>query len=232
MDLTPITYLVTCHDESDTLRNLLAYLKTALVESLVKGDEVVVVDDFSTNKETVTILDEYRRTTGFNVLQHKLDNNYGEHKNWGNQQCKGAWIFQIDGDELPSQVLTGDNLRMILYSNPETELFFVPRINDFQGVNAQHARTWGWQLTESPMTGRPRVNFPDYQGRIYKNAPERIKWERRLHEKIEGHKKYAYLPAAEEFALLHVKTIEKQVETNLRYNKAFTEAENRGYKLK
>lgn len=75
------------------------------------------------------------------------------------------------------------------------------------------------------------VNAPDYQGRIYKNEPSRIKWDRRLHEKIEGHTKYAALPAAVEFSLYHDKTIERQVKTNERYNEKFTESENKGHRV-
>lgn len=75
------------------------------------------------------------------------------------------------------------------------------------------------------------VNAPDYQGRIYKRDPERIKWDRRLHEKIEGHKDYARLPDDYDLALYHDKTIQTQVKTNVRYNEWFTEEENRGFVL-
>ena len=75
----------------------------------------------------------------------------------------------------------------------------------------------------------PLVNVLDFQGRIYRNIPERIKWDRKLHEKIIGHKQYSFLPAEEEWALYHDKTIEKQIETNLRYNQVFTESDNKGH---
>jgi hypothetical protein len=76
------------------------------------------------------------------------------------------------------------------------------------------------------------VNAPDPQGRIYKKVSDRIKWDRRLHEKIEGHQSYAFLPSDDEsFALWHRKTIEKQLQTNLRYNTAFTIDENKGHKV-
>ena len=52
---------------------------------------------------------------------------------------------------------------------------------------------------------------------------------RRLHEKIEGYKTFVTLPTEEEWALYHDKTIERQIETNLNYNKRFTEAENHGH---
>lgn len=167
----------------------------------------------------------------FSLHQHRLDNNYGAHKNYGNTLCKGGWIFQIDGDELPTPTLLG-NLSDIIESNPEVELIYVPRVNDFRGVNEEKARPWGWRLSPSPScNGRLVVNWPDYQSRIYKNEPARIRWDRRLHEKIEGHKQYSFLPAEEDLALYHDKTIEKQLETNLRYNKEFSVADNQGHKV-
>jgi hypothetical protein len=75
------------------------------------------------------------------------------------------------------------------------------------------------------------VNAPDYQSRIYKRDPSRIKWDRRLHEKIEGFDTIATLPADEEFALYHDKTIETQLKTNKRYNEWFTQEENRGHNV-
>ena len=75
------------------------------------------------------------------------------------------------------------------------------------------------------------VNMPDYQGRLYMRIPGRIRWDRKLHEKIEGHKEYGFLPADEELALYHDKTMAKQLETNLRYNKDFSVDDNKGHKV-
>lgn len=76
----------------------------------------------------------------------------------------------------------------------------------------------------------PIVNAPDPQGRLFKNLP-RIEWKRRLHEKIEGARTYVHLPAVYELSLHHNKTIEKQIQTNIKYNKLFTEEENKGFKV-
>jgi hypothetical protein len=103
-----------------------------------------------------------------------------------------------------------------------------PRINDFIGVNHQNATQWGWRLT--PYENRFIVNWPDPQGRLFKNIPN-LRWERRLHEKIEGAKTFTYLPYEYDYSLYHYKTIEKQIETNLKYNKQFTSQENQGFKL-
>ena len=80
----------------------------------------------------------------------------------------------------------------------------------------------------------PLVNWDgncggDYQTRIFKNLPY-IRWKGRLHERIMGNKTYAFLPKDENYALIHTKTIEKQIETNLRYNKEFSKEDNLGLK--
>jgi hypothetical protein len=75
------------------------------------------------------------------------------------------------------------------------------------------------------------VNAYDHQGRLFKNEPDRIKWVGKLHERIEGNKNFVYLPADESLSLYHDKTIEKQIETNLRYNRDFTKQENKGFNL-
>ena len=50
----------------------------------------------------------------------------------------------------------------------------------------------------------------------------RIRWDRKLHEKIIGHTQYAFFPPNEDLSLYHDKTIETQIKTNLRYNEQFT----------
>jgi len=222
-----ISYLVTCKNETTTLDELLNLVWVAACS--MPEDEVVIVDDFSDNPETQKILDNYKSKERVRLLQHPLNNNYGEHKNWGTQQCKGDYVFQIDGDELPSSNLVGETLHEIIKSNPTIELIFVPRVNDFNGVTPSHASQWGWRITYSKESNKPIVNWPDYQGRIYKREYPRIHWFKRLHECIQGMNEYSLLPCDDEsLSLLHRKTIEKQIATNLGYNKNFTESENKG----
>lgn len=225
-----MSYLVTCHNETRSLDKLLGRLEAYSCAS----DEIVVVDDFSDNPETIKILEHCKDPKGekFTIVQHALDRNYGAHKNYGNSLCKGDFIFQLDGDELPTIDLIA-NIKDIIDVNEETELFFVPRINDFIGVTEDHAKKWGWKLTPcEECDGRSIVNWPDYQGRIYKNVPDRITWDRRLHEKIVGHKKFTFMPVSTYFAIYHDKTIETQEKTNVRYNQWFTAEENKGHIIK
>ena len=225
-----ISYLVTCSTETETLEKLLKRLSTFIQG---KEDEIVVLTDGEVKPPTLDIVMKYRgEKISMQFHSHPLNADYGVHKNFGNSKCTGDYIFQLDGDELPSEYTLGDNLREIIGLNPEVELIFVPRINDYRGVKEDHARQWGWRLTPSPgCENRPIVNWPDYQGRIYKNIQDRIKWDRKLHEKITGHEKYSLLPPEEDYAIYHDKTIEKQLETNIRYNKVFTVEDNMGHKV-
>ena len=223
-----ISYLVTCHNETSSLRKCIDVLQGYRgLES-----EIVILDDFSDNIETVEILDStHLFEPDVRVVKHALDKNYGAHKNFGNEQCTGDWVFQIDGDEIPTPTLIA-NIKNIITENPNVELIFVPRINDFIGVTDIHARKWGWRLSSCPACDdRPVVNWPDYQGRIYKRIPERIRWDRRLHEKIEGYTSMATLPDDTDLALYHDKTIDTQEKTNIRYNTWFTEEENKGHNV-
>lgn len=238
-----ISYLVTCSTETDTLRKLLIRLKNDL-----ENDELIIIIDGS-NRETSRIVYDIehehpvtqvegntyfstpKKVSNITSYTHSLNADYGTHKNYGTLQCTGDWIFQLDGDELPSSNIIGENLHSIIESNTEVELIYVPRINDYKGVQPHHAAQWGWRLTESPSLHRPLVNFPDFQGRIFRNIPDRIRWDRKLHEKIEGHRQYSFLPPEEDYALYHDKTIEKQLETNYRYNKVFTKEDNMGHKV-
>lgn len=217
-----ISYLITTKNGTDQLKNLLL-----CIEKYIENNECIILDDYSDNNETLTILNDFEKKNNFKVIKHHLNNHYSNHKNYGKKYCTGNYIFQIDDDELPCDNLM-ENLIPLIDANPTIECFLIPRINDFIGVNHDNAKKWGWHL--SSYEDRLIVNFPDYQFRLFKNLSH-LNWERPLHEKIEGAKIITKLPSEYEWALKHNKTIEKQIETNLRYNKDFSRELNEGFKI-
>lgn len=210
-----LSYLITCHNEGDSLNELL----TKLSNSLKHNHEIVVVDDHSTCEKTLSILQAFAEKA--KIHKHKLDNHYGAHKNYGIEQCSGQWIFQLDADELPTDALL-QHIDAILEANDASEVIWLPRCNKFVGVTQKDIDDWGWRMHKG------MVNFPDYQSRIYKNLPY-IRYQKRLHERVEGNKSYVMIPPQEEYAIIHTKTIEKQRESNNNYMKNFTMQENMGY---
>lgn len=213
-----LSYLITCHNETDSLDKLLS----KLCVSLKHNHEIVVIDDYSDNQQTLSILDKY--SSHINLYRHKLEKNYGAHKNFGIEQCRGKWIFQIDADEYPTDILL-ENIDILINSNESNEVIWLPRLNYFEGVTQKDIMMWGWQFHDG------MINFPDYQSRLYRNLSH-IRYQRRLHEKVEGFKSYAFIPPQKDYAIVHEKTIEKQRQTNINYNKIFTEEENKGYNVK
>ena len=104
------------------------------------------------------------------------------------------------------------NVHEIIEANEGIDLIYLPRINTVEGLTQQHAQAWRWQVNENGW-----VNFPDWQGRIFRNRPN-IRWQKKVHEMITGYQTYATLPTDKPFCILHPKTIEKQVEQNRFYN--------------
>ena len=100
----------------------------------------------------------------------------------------------------------------MLFRSNESDILLVPRVNTVQGITPQHIQAWGWKQNEKGW-----IQWPDHQWRIYKNTP-RIKWINKLHEILEGYETYANLPEMEEYALYHIKTIEKQEKQNSYYS--------------
>lgn len=229
-----VSYLITCSTETTTLDKLF----DAVIPTACKDDEIIILEDSSVDnpatEDSIMRLFDVANSTW---IKHPLNNDYGSHKNYGIQACSGDFIFQLDGDECPPEALLGENLHALLESNPQIEAYAVPRMNDFKGVTEAHAKQWGWRLSYNARpslndkTMGPLVNWPDYQWRIFKRDFPRISFTRRLHEKIEGYGASVALPADQDWALYHDKTIEKQIETNVRYNKLFTQAENQGHNV-
>ena len=103
------------------------------------------------------------------------------------------------------------NLHEILELNKEVDLIHVPRINTVSGLTDEHIKKWGWSVNEKGW-----VNFPDYQGRIYR---KKMSWYGKVHERIIGGQKFATLPNDDEdYCIQHHKEISRQEKQNNFYN--------------
>ena len=198
-----ISLAITVCNEYQELETLLDYLQE---RALSPRYEIVVQIDQDNHTEEVLgiILDR-----GIKHWFYPLNKDFASYKNELSKNCSGEYIFQIDADEIPTAELL-DMLPNILESNPEVDVYLVPRINTVSGITEEHIQKWGWRVQNG------RVNWPDYQSRIYRNNLE-IKWKNKVHEVIEGYKQYTTLPAVDELALIHPKTIERQEKQNAYY---------------
>ena len=201
-----LSYSILTHNETDSLSELIQFL----VKHKDEEDEIVILDDYSDNERTKEILDTMCSIHEIKFEQRHLLKDYAGQKNSLTRMCKNDYIINIDADELPNKWLI-QNIKEILESNPSIDLYWVPRVNTVEGLTIQHVREWGWQVNDKDW-----VNFPDYQGRIWRNRPN-IMWKNKVHEVLIGYKEHTYLPAEEEFCFYHHKEIDKQEKQNNLY---------------
>jgi glycosyltransferase involved in cell wall biosynthesis len=223
-----ISYLVTCKNETLELLELIEKLKTH-IDCNSPNDEVVILDDFSDSEDTKKILQK-AKGYGFSIIQHALNKNFAEHKNYGSKRCVGDYIVQLDADEYLWPELL-QNMQELIKSNPQVELYRVPRVNIVRGATIQDAAMWGWHLSTIPehFGNEPIVNWNhgDYQSRIYKNSLK-IQWQKPLHETVMGAEYVTMLPKEVEWSIIHEKTIDRQRAQNLFYNQNWSRQANMG----
>jgi len=204
-----ISYAITVCNEFIEIQKLVNFLR----EKKRQQDEIVILyDQTNGDEEVANWLTKQNKYPNVQFWRGYFDGHFADWKNKLTEYCTGDYIFQIDADEIPSDKLIM-LLPSVLEGNPDNEVFLVPRINTVKGLTQEHILKWNWKLNNVGW-----VNWPDYQWRIWKNKPE-IKWVNKVHEKLDGFKTYAPLPADDDkFALHHPKTIERQERQNTYYN--------------
>lgn len=203
-----ISYAITVCNEYEEIQKLLSFL----LGNIREEDEIVVLfDKKSGTAEVWEYLIELKKRDYIKLTRKKFENHFADWKNYLKDLCIGDYIFQIDADEIPNEVLV-ENLPLILEENPNNEVYLVPRVNTVEGLTQEHTTKWRWNIDDEG-----RVNWPDYQWRIWKNKPE-IKWVNKVHERLEGFRTYAPLPTSHDFSLYHPKDIKRQEKQNKYYD--------------
>jgi hypothetical protein len=211
-----ISYAVTVCNEFIEIQRLITFL----LQHKRPQDEIVVqmdltLDDIKNHPEDKrqvhSYLMKHNAQGNIRLAFCPLNNDFAAFKNNLTQHCTGDYIFQIDADEIPCTPIL-ESLPDILQGNPDVDVYLVPRVNTVEGMNQDHMQQWGWNVNAEGW-----VNWPDYQWRIYRNDGT-VTWKNRVHEVLQGFKKYATLPMEEDYSLYHPKTIERQIKQNQYYN--------------
>lgn len=200
-----ISYAILTHNEGEYIETLLSFLTTHKRTE----DEIVIVDDFSDDELTKSVLAKYKDQI---TLQYRVFDGDATQKNYLNSLCTKDYILQLDADELVSLEFL-NILPDLLDANNTVDLFNMPRINTVEGLTQEYINKWGWRVNEKGW-----VNFPDWQMRLYRNC-DWVKWEGLLHSKIVGYKTFVNLPENELFCILHPKQLDRQVAQNNLYDK-------------
>ena len=209
-----IAYAITVCNEFKEADRLIRFLKSHIRSE----DQIYILLDKPKADPPLLDLLYHFSSSGWITLRESAF--HGDFSKWKNElielcsvhSTKPDFIFNIDADELPTKELI-EVLPTILESNSEVDLYWIPRWNTVEGLTQEHIKMWGWNVDELE-----RVNWPDYQTRIFKNTPE-IKWQNKVHEQLGGFKNFTYLPLDMNLHLIHDKTIERQEKQNNYYSK-------------
>ena len=122
-----ISYAITVCNEFLEIQKLLSLL---LNQKRI-GDEIVVLVDLSKNTATSELMNYLHELSSEDYIILVEDTFKGHFANWKNiltKACSGDYIFQIDADEIPHDILI-EQLPQILENNPDNEVYLVPRVN-------------------------------------------------------------------------------------------------------
>ena len=160
-----ISFAICVSEETESFIELVDFVNLHKKEK----DEIVVISDFSKCER----IKEHLETKVDKYIYRKLLYDFASHKNIFFSICNGDYIFNLDSDELPSETLIKEVHSIIL--KHQCDLFWLPRLNYFDGVDEKTAKHYGWSIDKDKNNA---INFPDYQGRIYKNN-NKLRWNKK-----------------------------------------------------
>ena len=206
-----ISYAITVCNELTEIQKLVSFL---LNKKRIEDNIVIVFDSKNGSKEVEQFLRAKSVNNEISWYPFEFIGNFSDLKNYSKKVCDGDFIFHLDADEIPHEVLL-EQLPDIIELN-EVDLIWVPRVNTVKDITESHIKKWGWHLNENGW-----INYPDYQSRIFKNKKS-VRWQNKVHERIVGIDNHAHLPPQEELSLYHPKTKEKQEQQNKFYMDNFS----------
>lgn len=118
-----ITALILAKNEERHIRDCIA--------SVAFCDEVLVIDDFSTDKTK-----ELAEKAGAKVIQHALDGNWGAQQTFAIRQAKTKWVLWIDADERISEPLAQEIQDAVAEGGEYA--YWIKRENKFRHNHATH----------------------------------------------------------------------------------------------
>ena len=192
-----ISYTIQVCNESRELFSLLNFLIKMKDE---EDNIIVIVDSLHTTDKVSLVLEHFKDS----ITVHKRPfDNFINNARFHIEKATGDYVFSIDADEMPQEVLI-KNLKKVI-TDTDADVVWIPRINIHPGGTQEFFQKSKFNVNENGW-----INWPDYQGRIFKKN-DKITWGHNdMHPKLIGTEKSIQLQAIPEVALWHIKSIEKQ----------------------
>lgn len=123
-----ISTVVLTHNSEKTLGNTLG--------SLQFSDEIIVVDDNSTDKTL-----QIARTYKARVFERSLNDDFSAQRNYGLGKASEDWVLFIDADEVVPIELSREIETVTLASNSKISGYYISRQDYFGGRGLKHGET-------------------------------------------------------------------------------------------
>ncbi len=123
-----ITAIILTKNEERTL--------TRCLESLKWCDEIIIIDDFSTDK-TVEIAREFK----LKIIQHPLKNNFSQQRNFALSRANNTWVLFVDADEEVSLSLQYEITNQINNQFQVFEGYYIKRVDEIWGKRLNFGET-------------------------------------------------------------------------------------------
>ena len=136
-------------------QNVEADLPQALASVRSLADEIVVIDQSSTDKTS-----EIAKTAGAKVFSHESVEYVEKVRNFAISKANGNWILILDPDEEVPQGLAREIQKIL--KNPKADYYRIPRKNIIFSHWMKHAKWW-----------------PDYNIRLFKKGV--VSWNEVIH---------------------------------------------------
>lgn len=117
------------------------------LKSLDFCEEIVVVDDYSTDKTIEKIQSsnfKFQIKSKIQIFKRKLDGNFSRQRNFGMEKARGDWIFFVDADEEVSKDLEKEIKRVMSYElgvKRERIAYNIKRRDYFWGRELRYGET-------------------------------------------------------------------------------------------
>ena len=128
-----ISYGITVHNESEELERLLGKLLIGIDEE----DEVIICID-GDDSDVKKVVELYSIDSRVIHYDRKLNKDFSAQKNSVIEKSSGDYIFHIDADEYPNEILL-KQLKQILEIN-DVDLIWIPRVNTIDGMTEEDVR--------------------------------------------------------------------------------------------
>jgi glycosyltransferase involved in cell wall biosynthesis len=143
-----VSIVIPCFNHGAMLREALASLEEVRNENLL---EVIIVDDGSSDAETIRILEEVAEA-GYNVVSQP-NGGLGAARNAGIRRAKGEFILPLDSDNRLRRVYLEQGVSL-LKENPSLGVIYADA--EYFGE-----KTGRWQVQEFDLLSLIRMNFID-----------------------------------------------------------------------